>query len=402
MNEMFTSLFSSGIWAVIKAVLILLLAFITAAVVKSLVMKLFTRTKLNALLGRSDSSADGKEKIAAFIGKLVHLLVFLLFVPGIFESLGMREVSSPILNLLNTLWGYLPNILAAVLVLWVGFFIARLIRELLVPVFDRLKINALQEKAGIQVDDTGKLSNTLAYIVYVLILIPVIIASLQALDIQAVSAPAIRMLDTIFEFIPNILVALVIIIIGCMVARFSGNIVENLIASAGFDTKLSRQLEIKDNSFVLSKIIGGTIHILMVVFFIVESFSVLHLSVLTGIGNAVISYMPYVLASALILLACYICDGLAGKALLKKNHTVLALVSRVSIYTVGIFMVLNELGIAKELVNTVFILIIAALATAFAISFGIGGRNFAGKVLKKLETACTMEQSKEKQGDEIQ
>lgn len=103
MNEMFTSLFSSGIWAVIKAVLILLLAFITAAVVKSLVMKLFTRTKLNALLGRSDSSADGKEKIAAFIGKLVHLLVFLLYVPGIFESLGMREVSSPILNLLNTL-----------------------------------------------------------------------------------------------------------------------------------------------------------------------------------------------------------------------------------------------------------------------------------------------------------
>lgn len=220
MNEMFASLFSSGIWAVIKAVLILLLAFITAAVVKSLVMKLFTETKLNALLGRSGTGADEKEKTAVFLGKLVHLLVFLLFVPGIFESLSMKEVSSPILNLLNTLWGYLPNILAAVLVLWVGFFIAGLVRDLLVPVFDRLKINALQEKAGIEVNDTGKLADTLAYIVYVLILIPVIIASLQALEIQAVSGPAIRMLDTIFEFIPNILVALVIIIIGCMVARF--------------------------------------------------------------------------------------------------------------------------------------------------------------------------------------
>lgn len=61
----------------------------------------------------------------------------------------------------------------------------------------------------------------------------------------------------------------------------------------------------------------------MVVFFIVESFSVLHLSVLTNIGNAIIGYMPYILASALILLACYVCDGLAGKALLKENHTVL-------------------------------------------------------------------------------
>ena len=395
MDEMFASLFSSGIWAVIKAALILLLAFITAAVVKSLVMKLFTKTKLNALLGRSDRNTDEKEKTAAFIGKLIHLLVFLLFVPGIFESLGMREVTSPILNLLNTLWGYLPNILAAVLVLWAGFFIARLVRELLVPVFDRLKINALQEKAGIEVNDTGKLSDTLAYIVYVLILIPVIIASLQALNIQAVSAPAIRMLDTIFAFIPNILVSLIIIIIGCMIARFSGTIVENLIASAGFDAKLSRQLETKENHFVLSKIIGQTIHAIMIVFFIVESFSVLHLSVLTSIGNAIIGYMPYVLASAFILFGCYLCDGLVSKALRKGNHTVFALASKVAIYTVGIFMVLSELGIAKELVNTVFILIVAALSTAFAISFGIGGRNFAGRLLKKLETACKLDQHDE-------
>lgn len=147
MNEMFASLLSSGIWAVIKAVLILLLAFITAAIVKCLAVKLFTKTKLNALIRQTDSDTGGKEKTVSFIGKLAHLLVFLLFVPGIFETLGMRAVSSPILNLLNSLWGYLPNMLAAVLVLWVGFFVARLVRELLVPVFNRLKVNALQEKS---------------------------------------------------------------------------------------------------------------------------------------------------------------------------------------------------------------------------------------------------------------
>lgn len=390
MHEMFVSFFSSGIWALIKAVLLLLLAFITAAVVKSLVVKLFTKTKLNTLLKQADN-ANGKERSVDFIGKLVHLLVFLLFVPGIFESLGMREVSSPILNLLNTLWGYLPNLLAAVLVLWVGFFIARLVRELLVPVFGRLKVDTLQTRAGIQVSDTGRLSNTLAYIVYVLILIPVIIAALQVLNIEAVSAPAIQMLDTIFQFIPNMLAALVIIIIGCTVAKFAGNIVESLIASAGFDVKLKEHLGKKENNFILSKAIGKTVHIIMIVFFIVESFSVLHLSILTNIGSAIIGYMPYILASALILLICYICDGLAGKALLKGNHTVFAMVSKIAIYTIGIFMVLNELGIAKEIVNTAFILIIAALAISFAISFGIGGRTFAEKVLKKLSDTCGLE-----------
>lgn len=403
MNEILTSLFSGGIWAIIKAILILLLAFVTSAIVKSLVVKLFTKTKLNALLHRANDEARGNipkgagsEKAVEFIGKLVHLLVFLLFVPGIFENLGMREVSSPILNLLNTLWGYLPNILAAVLVIWVGSFIARMVRELLVPVFNRMKVNTLQEKAGIQVTETGRLSNTLAYIVYVLILIPVIIAALQVLNIQAVSAPAIRMLDTIFEFIPNILASLIIITIGCMVARFSGNIVESLIASAGFDAKLSERLEDKGKGFVLSKVAGKIVHIIMVIFFIVESFGVLHLDVLTGIGNAVIGYMPYILASALILLVCYVCDGLASKALSKNNHTVLALVSKIAIYTIGIFMVLNELGIAKEIVNTAFILIVAALAMAFAISFGIGGRDFAGKAMKRLGEACGIENDEKK------
>lgn len=400
MNEMFTSLFSGGLWAVIKALLILLLAFITAAIVKSLVVKLFTKTKLNALLGREDSASgiegqinNQREKTVNFIGKLVHLLVFLLFIPGIFENLGMREVSSPILNILNTLWGYLPNILAAVLVLWVGFFIARLVRELLIPVFDRLKINALQEKAGIQVAAAGKLSNTLSYVVYVLILIPVMIAALQVLNIQAVSAPAIRMLDTIFTFIPNIFASLVIIIIGCMVARFSGSIVENLIASAGLDAKLSEQLSDKGKPFVLSKVIGTIIHIVMVIFFVVESFGVLHLEVLTNIGNAVIRYMPCVLASALILLACYICDGFVGKALAKNDHAGFALISRIIIYSIGIFMVLNELGIATEIVTTAFILIIAALSVAFAIAFGLGGRDFAAKILKNLEKTCATSNS---------
>lgn len=150
----------------------------------------------------------------------------------------------------------------------------------------------------------------------------------------------------------NKMAALVIIIIGAIVAKFSGNIV--------------------------------------------EGFSMLHLSVLTDIGNAVIGYMPYILASALILLACYVCDGLAGKALSKGNHTILAIVSKIAIYTVGAFMVLSELGIAKEIVNTAFILIIAALAIAFAISFGIGGRDFAEKILKKFYDTCGLEHEEKK------
>jgi hypothetical protein len=385
MSGLLASFFSTGIWAVIKAVLILILALIVAKIVTSTVVKLLGKTKLNSLFDKANSADGSKDGVVTFVGKLVYLLVFLLFVPGIFQSLGMTDISAPILKILNTMWGYVPNIVAAVIVLWAGIFIAKLVRELLIPVFNKIKINTIQEKAGIEVSDSAKLSNTLAYIVYVLILIPVIIAALNVLNIETISGPAVKMLDVIFEFIPNILAALVIIIIGSMVAKFAGNIVQSLIAASGLDANLHKLLEGKANNFVLSKVIGTIVQVVMMIFFVVESVSVLHLQVVSNIGNAIIGYMPNVLAALLIVIICYICGVIVEKALTKNGLKTAAVIGKSAIYIVGAFMVLNELGIAQELVNAAFILIIAAAAVAFAISFGFGGREFAARTLKKFE-----------------
>ena len=54
MQDMFARFFGEGVWAVLEAVLILILAFVAAAIVKSLTVKLLTRTKLQALLGKRD------------------------------------------------------------------------------------------------------------------------------------------------------------------------------------------------------------------------------------------------------------------------------------------------------------------------------------------------------------
>ena len=62
MNDMFVTFFGTGLWAVIKAVLILLLAFLVAGIVKSLVVKLLTKTKLSVLVGKTDASPDGESE----------------------------------------------------------------------------------------------------------------------------------------------------------------------------------------------------------------------------------------------------------------------------------------------------------------------------------------------------
>lgn len=395
MSELWASFLGSGIWAVIKAFLLLILALIVANIVKGIVVKLLAKVKLPKALESADPEDGSKEAVVDFIGKLVQLFVFLLFVPGIFQSLGMDNVSSPILNLLDTIWGYVPNILAAALVLWIGFFVAKLVRELLIPVFAKLNVNSLQEKAGIEVKAGADLAHTIAYIIYVLILIPVIIAAFQVLNIKAISEPAIEMLNTIFGFIPNIFAALIILVIGFMIAKFSAGIVERMIAASGLDAKVSEHVELKSGSFVLSSIVGKIVYAVIAIFFLVESFGVLKLDVLTHIGSAIIGYLPYVLAAALIFAGCYFCAGLAQKALAKNGHPALAFIAKAAIYTVGAFMMLNELGIASEIVNSAFVLMVAAVAVAFALSFGLGGREFAQDALKKLESACAKESDSE-------
>ncbi len=386
---------SGGVWSVIRAVLILVVAFIVAGIVKSFVLKLLGKEKVSSFLSKFETEADAKAGgIKEFIGKLVYLLVFLLFVPAIFASLGMEAISSPINAILSTIWGYVPNIVAAAIVLIVEFMIAKLVRQLLVPVFDKININKLQEKAGIEVSNSGKLSSTLAYIVYVLILIPMIVMALDVLDIKVISEPAVYMLNTIFAFIPNIFVGLVIIVIGCMIGKFIGQIVTRLIATAGLDAKLAKLLEKDTQKVNLSKLVGTIVQVVVVIFFVVEGLNVLKLEILTEIGSVIIGYMPAVLSAILILAICFFASAAAEKALRKNGFTTFAIVAKAAILTIGAFMILSQLGIAAEIVNTAFKLILAALAVAFAVAFGIGGKEFASNTLKKLEESAEKKDDK--------
>ncbi len=380
----FLSRILGGVGSIVAAALTLVIAFVVAAIVKSLVLKLIDKTKLQGILAKADAQ-DKPGSAKEFIGKLVYLLVFLLFVPGIFSALGLGSVMAPISNVLNTIWGYVPNLVAAAIVLMVGNLIAKLVRQLLVPVFDKMNINKLQEKAGIEVKNADKLSNTLAYIVYVLILIPTVIMALNVLNITVISVPAVSMLNSVISFIPNIVIGLVIIVIGCMIGKLVGQIVTKLIASAGLDAKLQGLLDEKSQKFVLSKVTGGVVYAAVVIFFVVEGLNVLKLDVLTEVGASVIAYMPKALAAVLILAAALIVSSMAEKALRRNGMTTYAVVAKAAIIVAGVFMILSELGIASSIVNDTFHLTVLAIAVAFAIAFGIGGREFAAKALKKLE-----------------
>lgn len=381
-----------SIWPVLKAVLILVAAFIVAGMARKLVVKLLGKEKAAKVLRKLDPEGTGN--VGTFIAKAVYLLVFLLFVPGIFSALGLSVISAPITAIVGAIFGYVPNVIAAIIVLVVGFMIAKLVRQILIPVFEKINVNKIQEKAGIEVAYSDKLSVTLAYIVYVLILIPMIILALDVLSIDVISDPAKFMLQSIFNFIPSILVGLVIIIIGCVIGKFIGQIVTRLIATAGLDAKVSKLLDKDDQKFSLSKVVGTIVNVVVVIFFVVEGLNVLNLEVLTNIGAAIIGYMPVVLSAIIILVAAFFASSVAEKALKNAGYNTYAIIAKVAIFTVAGFMVLSQLGIAAEIVNTAFKLILAAVAIAVALAFGLGGKEFAAKTLEKLDDLKSDEEEK--------
>lgn len=369
------------------AVLLLLIAFAAAYFVKKLVIKLLTAVKAEALLAKIGAKQEVAKSAIEFVGKLVYFITFLLFLPAVLDKLGMNSVSAPIIGMVNRFIAFIPNLVSAAIIIVVGLFIANIIKDLLASVLKAVKVDALQEKAGIKASGNASFSNIIANIVYGLIVLIVITTGLDQLGIPTISMPANSIVNSIFAIIPSILAAIVIIAAGVFIAKLVAKLLEGLLAGVGADSLLEKVTGNADKKLSLSKVIGEVVKYVLVVIFLVQGINVLNLPVLTSIGEAVIGYLPAVLTAIIILAIGMFAANTAEAAIVKKfpNAKASAMVAKVIIYVFVAFVCLSQLGVAIAIVEKTFVLAIAALCVAFAVAFGVGGRTFAANMLAKLE-----------------
>lgn len=369
------------------AVLLLVVAFIVAGVVKSLVVKLLNAINVPKLLGKFGAKEEVAKSAIDFVAKLVYFVVFLLFLPAVLDKLGMDSVSTPITGMVNRFLAFIPNLLAAGIIIAVGLFVANLVKELLASALKAVKVDALQEKAGIKATENTSFSSIIANVVYGVIVLIVITTGLDQLGISAISAPANHIVASIFAIIPSVLAAIVIIAAGVFIAKLVAKLLESLLAGVGADSLLEKVTGNASKKLTLSKVISEVVKYVLVVIFLVQGINVLNLPVLTEIGAAVISYLPAVLTAVIILAIGMFAANTAEAALVKKfpNAKASALVVKAVIYVFVGFVCLSQLGVAIAVVEKTFILAVTALCVAFAIAFGVGGRNFAANMLEKLE-----------------
>lgn len=398
---------------VIGAILLLLVAWLVATIVRAIFTKGLKkagapRAMVKGHMAKTQEDADSK---LDSIGKIFYYLVFILFLPSVFDQLNMRAVAAPISNMMDKLLAFLPNLLMAAIILILGYFVAKFVKNLVATILTTINIdkwfNKLTNKTGtpekMSPSNKNTLANVLANVVFVLVLIPIVTVALETLNIDSISRPITAMLNQVMNMIPNIFVAIILILVGIAIGKFVGDLLSSLLKGTGLDN-LSRSLNSGSRpnmpTFDIAAIIGKVVQILIIVFFTVEALNVLQLDVLNNIGTSIISYLPNVLSALIILGLGIVGANLLGNYVQRASgNRMYGAIVKYAIIIMAIFMTLDQLNFATNIVNLAFLFIIAGLAVAFAIAFGIGGRDFAKRQLDKFEAKAQEEDKKPTDGN---
>lgn len=384
--------FQDTLPALVKGVILILIAWLVAVLVKNVVTKWFKKIKLDERLvkWKMFTSIEQADSLLDSLGKICYYLIWLVFLPGIFTTFGLNSIASPITDMMNYILQYLPNILLAAVILTIGILVAKLVKNLVYNLASTLKVDHYVDKfVGTAKDEENKesIAKSLAMICYLLVLLPIAVVALEALKISTITKPIVTVLNSILRAIPNILVATILLTVGIVIAKVAGNLVTSLLENTGID-KMSASLYSKEKvpAAKISKILGQTIAVVVSLFFVVEALGALKLKVLDHVGEAIIGYLPNLLFAVIILGLGFFGGQFVGKMLTNatKNKW-LGLIIQVVFGVFAVFMALDQLDFANSIVNIAFLFIVGGLSVAFAVAFGLGGRDFAHHQLDKLD-----------------
>jgi hypothetical protein len=242
----------------------------------------------------------------------------------------------------------------------------------------------------------------IAMIVYVLILIPVVIGALNALGASAISQPAAQMLTTLLTALPALFGAVLLIGIAYFVARIVGSFISNVLTGIGFNkvlTWIGLGVEPAEGQQTPSQIVGYLATVGIMLFAVTEAANLLGFAILAQLVSDFLVAAGGVLLGLVIFgLGLYLA-GLADRVIRSAGGSqarLLAPVARVAIIVFSGALALRETGIAEDIVNLAFGLVIGALAVAAALAFGLGSREIAGEEVNRWLQARRSASSAEK------
>ena len=365
----------------VAAGVLLLVAWLMATLARVGVTKVLATTALDERV----SDEAGMRPMSESLGNVLYGLIFLLFLPAILGALEMQGLLEPVQAMVDQMLGMLPNVFAAAIIGFVGLFVARIVRDLVSNLLAATGIDRIGEEAGLR--GTTTISGLVGLIIYIFIFVPALIAALNALKIDVISDPATEMLGSFMAVLPNLFAAGIILAVTWFVAGFVANLTKTLLGGMGFD-ELPAKLGLREGvtgETTPSDWIGKGIVFFLMLFAVTEASGRLGFEQVSSLVAVLIGFGGQVLLGGTIIAVGVWIANLVHGAMVRvagDGSTSMAGLARFAILGLVVAMGLRAMGLADDIVNLAFGLTLGALAVAFALSFGLGGRDAAGEQMK--------------------
>jgi Conserved TM helix len=200
-------------------------------------------------------------------------------------------------------------------------------------------------------------------------------------------------LTDLVSFLPKLIGFLVILLIGYIVARIVKSVIARLLGRLHVDRRLHESpagnyVEKFSPGASPSRLVGGVAFWLIFIIALTSAIGALQIPAVTAFMNMVLAYLPNVIVAILIFVAAAaVAGGIGGLVHRTMGDTstgrLVASIVPGIVLSIAVFMILTQLNIAPEIVQTLFTAIVAALALGLALAFGLGGRNVAERLLEE-------------------
>lgn len=372
---------------IVGATILVALAWVIAAIARRTVTAAADRFRLDEKVGgEAGLEAGTAPGLGKTLGEAIYWLVFLLFLPNILGALELQGLLTPVQAMVDRLLVFLPNVFAALIILGVGWFVARVVQRIVSSLLVAVGVDRFGDRIGLGTDvGTRKLSGLIGLVVYVFILFNVLVSSLDALSLDAITAPASNMLTQVLEAFPLLFAASILLAIAYYVGRLVAQLSVNVLAGAGFDSilqKLGLVGEGKELQRKPSQVLGTLLLTLIMLFASIEAAGLLGFENLASLLSDLLTFAGQVVLAIIVFGVGLFLANLAAttiRASEKPQAGVLASAARVAILVLSAAVALRQMGIANEIIELAFGLLLGSVAIAAAIAFGLGGRETAAK-----------------------
>ena len=343
------------------AIVILIAAWFIGKAIKWAIAKGVDRIPGAAKANLSDNP---KHSVGASLGDVAFWLIVLFGVVAALGVLNLGGVVTPLNTLLNQVAAFLPGVLGAALIFFIGFVVATLAKRVVEAALTAAGADAWLDRVGLT-RSTGSsgVSSAIGTLVFVLILIPITIAALEQLSIDSLTVPAVAVLSMVLAAIPRVIVAAILLAIGWFIGRWVAQLIERILPATGFDRSIQGLANLSSAKRAEPPATGATPY--------------------AGDVTPATAAAVQVIVGGVIIAAGVIIGDLLANAIDKGTggaDRFASTIVRWATIALATAMGLSFMGIADDIVLLAFGLILGAAAIATALAFGLGGRDAAGRV----------------------